>query len=140
MSLEPEEILSVAANSQLDSTIVTNYHLPDPEMSVSVQVGVAYDSDLAGVERVTIEVAKEVMQEVEGGVPTFDPVIRYHTFGDSSIDFSVIMRAQEFAKQGLIKHEFIKRLHQRYEKEGVSIPFPIRTVLLEQDLGNSTAD
>jgi small-conductance mechanosensitive channel len=28
----------------------------------------------------------------------------------------------------VIKHEFIKRLHARFEREGIVIPFPIRTI------------
>jgi hypothetical protein len=69
------------------------------------------------------------MQTVAGGVPDFTPFIRYHTFAESSIDFSVILRAREFVDQYLIKHEFVKRLHARFEREGIVIPFPIRTIV-----------
>ena len=75
-----------------------------------------------------MDVGREVMGEVPGGVPEFDPFIRYHTFGDSSIDFTVILRAKEFVDQYLIKHEFVKRLHTRFIDEGIVIPFPIRTI------------
>ena len=122
----------IVPNSKLASAIVTNYYQPEQEMSVLVQVGVSYDSDLTKVEHVTIEVGKEVMREVEGGVPDFEPFIRYHTFDDSSINFTVILRTTEYACQYLLKHEFIKRLHERYDKEGIIIPFPIRTIHMEQ--------
>lgn len=79
-----------------------------------------------------IDVAREVLKEVQGGVPTFDPFIRYHTFADFSINFTVILRAKEFVDQYLIKHEFVKRLHERYQKEKIEIPFPIRTVHMKQ--------
>lgn len=69
-----------------------------------------------------------VMLEVEGGVPAFEPFVRFHTFGDSSVDFTVILRAQEFTGQYLVKHEFVKRLHARFRAEGIVIPFPIRTL------------
>ena len=115
-------------NAKLAQTIVTNYNLPDKEMAVLVQVGVDYASDLKRVTRVTCEVAQEVMRTVPGGVPTFEPFIRYHTFGDSSINFTVILRAKEFVDQYLIKHEFISRLQERYRQEGITIPFPIRTM------------
>ncbi|TET44601.1 mechanosensitive ion channel family protein [candidate division TA06 bacterium] len=118
----------IVPNSKLASTIVTNYYQPQKQMSVLIQVGISYDSDLKEVERVTIDVAKEVMKEVKGGVAGHEPFIRYHTFGDSSINFSVILRANEYTDQYLVKHEFIKRLHERYMKEGIEIPFPIRTV------------
>lgn len=121
----------IVPNSKLASAIVTNYYQPQQEMAVLMQVGVSYDSDLKKVEKVTIDVAKEVMQKVQGGIPEFEPFIRYHTFADFSINFTVIMRAKEYVDQYLIKHEFIKRLHERYEKEGIVIPFPIRTVYME---------
>jgi len=120
-------------NEKLTKVIVTNYYLPEKEMAVLVNVGVHYASDLKKVEKVTCEVAKSVMKEVNGGVATFDPFIRYHTFNDFSIDFTVILRAKEFVDQYLIKHEFIKRLHERYEKEGIVIPYPIRAINYEQE-------
>jgi small-conductance mechanosensitive channel len=101
-------------------------------MACLVQVGVSYDSDLRKVEKVTIEVGKEVLREIEGGVPEFEPFIRYHTFDDFSINFTVILRVKEFVDKYLITHEFVKRLHERYNKEGIVIPFPIRTVQMEK--------
>jgi small-conductance mechanosensitive channel len=98
-----------------------------------VNVGVHYNSDLKKVEKVTCEVAKEVMRDVPGGVPEFQPFIRYNTFGDFSIGFTVILRAKEFVDQYLIKHEFIKRLQERYAKEGIIIPYPIRAINYEQE-------
>jgi len=122
----------VIPNSKLASIIFTNYCLPEKEMAVLLQVGVSYDSDLKKVERVTIEVAREVMKTVAGGVTEFEPFIRYHTFDDFSINFTVILRAREFVDQYLLKHEFVKKLKERYNQEGIEIPFPIRTVYLNQ--------
>lgn len=122
-------------NNKLSQTIITNYYLPEKELAVLVQVGVHYNSDLEYVEKVTIEVAKEVMREVHGGVSEFEPFIRYHTFSDFSINFTVILRAKEFVDQYLIKHEFVKRLHKRYAKEGIVIPYPIRAINYEQEEG-----
>jgi small-conductance mechanosensitive channel len=120
-------------NAKLTQTNVTNYYLPDKDLAVLVNVGVHYNSDLKRVEQITCEVGKEVMREVPGGIPEFDPFIRYNTFGDSSIGFTVILRGKEYVDQYLIKHEFIKRLHQRYAKEGIVIPYPIRAVNYTQE-------
>lgn len=120
--------VTIVPNAKLASTITTNYYLPQTELAVLVQVGVSYASDLVRVEAVTVDVAREVQREVPGAVPQFEPFIRYHTFSDSSIKFSVILRGQEFVAQYLIIHEFIKRLHERYRREHITIPFPIRTL------------
>jgi len=123
----------VIPNKVLVSSRVLNYYYPEQEMAVLVQVGVHYESDLKHVERVTIEVGQEVMKEVKGGVPEFTPFIRYHTFNDFSIDFTVILRCKEFVDNYLIKHEFIKYLHERYAKEGINIPYPIRAINYSQE-------
>jgi small-conductance mechanosensitive channel len=83
------------------------------------------------VERVTIEVGKEVLKEATGGVGECSPFIRYHTFADFSINFTVILRVKEFVDKYLVTHEFIKRLHKRYKEEGIEIPFPIRTIQMQ---------
>lgn len=121
----------VVPNSKLVQSNILNYYLPQTELAVLVQVGVHYDSDLKKVERVTCEVAKEILKGVPGGVASFEPFIRYHTFNQSSIDFTVILRAREFVDNFLVKHEFIKRLQERYKQENIVIPFPIRTVYLQ---------
>ena len=122
----------VVPNAKLASAIMTNYYLPEKELAVLVQVGVSYHSDLKKVEKVTVGVAKEVMQTVKGGVPEFEPLIRYHTFDECSINFTVVLRAREFVDQYLITHEFVKRLHERYQQENIEIPFPVRTVYLKE--------
>jgi len=132
--------LVVVPNAELASAILTNFYQPEREMSVLVEVGVSYASNLSTVERVTCEVAAEVMREVEGAVPTHEPSVRFHTFNDSSIDFSVIMRGKEYTDQYLIKHEFIKRLHERYRRESIEIPFPMRTIVLSGASGDGPAD
>jgi len=125
--------LVLVPNDKLNKAIITNYYLPDKEIAVLVELGVHYKSDLDKVERLTCEVAKSVMAEVSGGVSYFEPFIRYSGFGDSSIKFTVILRAREFVDQYLIKHEFIKRLHKRYAREGIVIPYPIRALNHEQE-------
>jgi small-conductance mechanosensitive channel len=120
--------LVLVPNAKLAQAIVVNHHLPSEDLAVLVEVGVDYASDLRQVERVVMEVGRGVMTDVPGGVPTFEPFIRYHTFADSSINFTVILRAKEFVDQYLIKHEFVKRLHTRFTDEGIVIPFPIRTI------------
>lgn len=120
-------------NDKLSKALIVNYYLPDKETAVLVNLSVHYKSDLDKVERITSITAKEIMQEVPGGIPEFEPFIRYHTFGDFGIGFTVILRAREFTCQHLIKHEFIKRLHSRYAAEGIIIPYPVRAVNYKQE-------
>lgn len=124
--------LVIIPNAQLSGTNMTNYTRPEQKLTILVQVGVGYDSDLEHVEKVTMDVVAEVMSGVNGGDPHHEPAVRFHTFGDSRIGFTVILGVGEFSDQYRIKHEFIKRLHQRYRAEGIRVPAPSRTVALQQ--------
>ena len=123
--------LIVVPNNKVSSAIITNYHLPDPELSVLVEVSVSYSSQLEEVEKLTIKVAKDIQHSTEGAVKEHEPFIRYHTFADSGINFSVILRGSEFTTQYLIKHEFMKALHKAYLENRIEIPVPQRDILIK---------
>ncbi|MBI4676202.1 MAG: mechanosensitive ion channel family protein [Elusimicrobia bacterium] len=121
----------IVPNAKLAGVIVTNYHQPDKEMAVPVPVRLAYGTDLGLAERVAVEAGREVMRGTPGGVPSFEPVVRFGALGESGLDMTVILRAAEFTDQYLVKHEFIRRLYERYGREGIEFPFPTRTVHLK---------
>src|SRR2546425_264268 len=118
----------VTPNSRLAGGIIINYALPDREVGVPVSFGVHYDSDLDLVERVTLEVSRDVMRGVTGGVAQFEPALRFQGFGDSAILLQVVLRAREFEAVQTIRHEFVKRLWARYRRERIVVPYPIRTL------------
>jgi len=156
----------IVPNSKLASSILVNYDLIDKPRGVPVALGVAYSSDLDRVERITLEVAREVQREIteKAGrmaldnlqrklaevkreadrarlqsemealerlideVREWNPILRYREFGDSSINFIVILRAITVDAVFLLKHEFIKRVKRRYDEEGIEIPFPQRDI------------
>ena len=127
----PLNFMVVVPNSKLATNVFTNYHHPTKEVNVAITVGIAYDSDLEKVERITLEVAKDVLSTVPGAVSEFQPSLRFNALSDSSIDFTVVLRAKEIGDQVLVKHEFIKRLMSRYRAEDVRIPFPTRTLYID---------
>ncbi len=120
--------MMIIPNSKLASSKIINYDMPTSEMSVVIPVGVSYDSDLEKVERVTIKTAKSVMKKTKGAVENFEPFIRYNEFGDSNINFSVILKVKTFVDRYLLTHEFIKALKKAYDREGIEISWPVRKV------------
>lgn len=123
----------IIPNSVLSKSKLINYYYPEKELSVPVDVGVHYDSDLDHVERVTLEVAREILKTHKWGVADYETFVVFHTFDSSSINFTVMLRAQEYFNRYFIKSEFMKALHKRYREEGISIPYPIRAINYEQE-------
>lgn len=125
--------LIIIPNSKLATGILTNFDLPASDSAVLVDFGVAYKTDLRRCEEVIGEVAKDIMARVPGGVPTFTPFVRFHTFGDFAIQGTIILRGGRFVDRYLIKHELVKSLHERFAREGIEIPFPARTVRIRKN-------
>lgn len=123
----------IMPNSKLSQSKIINYYYPEKELSVPVEVGVHYGSDLEHVEQVTLEVAKEILISHKWGVDAYEPFVVYHTFDSSSINFTVMLRAEEYFNRFFIKSAFIKALHKRYAQEGIVIPYPIRAINTEQE-------
>lgn len=134
-----EGTVVVIPNKDIAGSTTMNYSRPREDIVIVVPIGVSYDSDLEHVEEITVEIAREIMIEVDGYEPSFDdegidrnplaPAVRYQEFGDSSINFNAVLHAHNFMNQFMIKHKFIKAISKRYREEGIDIPFPIRTVL-----------
>ena len=120
----PDDNMVIVPNSKLAAAIYTNTHLPKTEMGLFLPVAVAFDSDLAKVERVTLEVAREVLADPAWTIPGFEPAIRYNAFTDLGVRFSVILRIKEYEEMYRLRHEFYKRLHDRYLKEGIGLAQP----------------
>ena len=120
----------VIPNQKIASSIITNYSMPRHDILIKIPVGVAYNSDLEKVEEVTLDVARQVLTQLNERLDNDrQPAVRFYNFGESSIDFNVLLHSARFDNQFLLKHEFIKALTARYREEGIEIPFPIRTIV-----------
>jgi len=118
----------IIPNAKLAESTITNDSLPEPETAVLVSCGVAYESDLDKVEKITIEVAREIQKTIPGAVADFEPFIRYNEFAESNINFRVILRVSDPVVKYLLTHEFMKALKKRYDEEGIEISWPIMKV------------
>jgi small-conductance mechanosensitive channel len=118
----------IVPNNKLSSTVLTNFSRPVEELSVIVPIGVSYTSDLAKVERVTLEVASTILKEVPGGNGEFQPLVRFTQLSEYTVNFNVILSVRHYTDQYLVIHEFIKSLYERFAAEGIEIPFPTRTL------------
>jgi small-conductance mechanosensitive channel len=120
--------LIVIPNSKVSDAIVTDFEQPDKSVVFALDCGVSYESDLEKVEKVVLEVANDLIKKLPEGHKDFTPAMRFNQFGDSNINFTISMRANDRAGQFLVRHELIKALHTRFNREGIEIQYPVRKV------------
>ncbi len=116
----------IIPNNKLAQSKIINFDLQDGRMSVGLACGVSYSSDLEKVEKIALEEAEKIMEQHSKVDPKkYPPVVRYSEFGDSNIKFNIWFNVSQAADQFRVKHELIKALKKRFDKEGIVIEYPI---------------
>ena len=111
----------IVPNAQLARAIVTNFDRPSTDVGMGVEVTVSAQSDLAEIERIGLQVARDVMRETAGGMPESEPAVRFIAFTDIGVRVGVFVRAKRFADQALVRHELLKRLQRALGDAGIAV-------------------
>lgn len=121
----------IIPNNKLASTAMKNYYKPKVPMWIVVKVGIHLDSDLELVQRVLKEEAEKVMEANPNFCPADEPpVIWFGEIKDYSLEVLVMFYILKYEDQYCMRSEMVKAVLLRLRKEGVVIPFPIRTLHL----------
>ena len=119
----------IIPNSKLADSIIVNNSLPHDDLGVIIKCGVSYKSNLKKVEKATLDVAKQIQKNLAGAVRDFEPFMRFEEFGESNINFFVVLRATDYKSKYTVVHEFIKNLKTRYDKDKIEISWPVRKIV-----------
>lgn len=122
----------IIPNSMLADSTVTNFSLTSLEADARVDIGVAYEVDLDHVEAVCSEVLTTLRDEWPTSVKDHTPVVSFTAFADSNIAVLLKLRAQTWDDSFGLKHEMMKRIHRRFADEGITINYPARRLLLQE--------
>lgn len=115
----------IVPNAKLSNMIATNILLEKKVFTVSIDISIDNKNDLNKVEEVTKEVVIQTLNEVNGGIMSDEPAVRFVRFGNNSIDLKVSLQVQEHAQQGESTHILIMKIHERFKKEGIQLATPI---------------
>ncbi|CAG5081780.1 mechanosensitive ion channel family protein [Parvicella tangerina] len=119
----------VIPNKLVIQNPLVNYTL-NPLRRIDLECGVAYDSDLEKVE----EVALKAIKKIDGLYESKKPQVFWGEFANSSINFTLMFWIEEPVQPSylLAKSQAIKYIKKAFDENHIEIPFPIRTVKLEQ--------
>ena len=130
----------VVPNAKLASTILTNFSLPDPRMSLLIPVSVNLNSDPQRVEDILVEESSKALGAIPGLVSDSPPFVRFIPgFGQNSLDFTLICNVGSYVDQYLVQHELRKRIYGRLRGEKIGFPIPQRDVHVLGDHGSNDA-
>ena len=116
----------VVPNADLIAKQVVNWTLSDRTRRIVLSLGVAYGSNPNEVIALLVNTALQHPKVLR--VP--EPGVAFKGFGESSLDFELLMWTAEFEDAGSIKSEVGVAVYEALQKAGIEIPFPQRDLHL----------
>lgn len=110
----------IVPNATLVQNTVTNFTLRDPTYRLRVAVGVAYESDLAQVQRVLLDVASSFPARLADR----DPRVLLTDFADSSVTFEVLIWNDDPWTARTTQSELRLAIWSAFQREGIVIAYP----------------
>lgn len=117
----------IVPNGELLSTKVTNWTLSDQRRLLRIPVGVAYGTPPQKVSELLLGIAQshpKILADPE-------PSVLFQNLGESSLDFEVRAWTEDFDRWVIIRSELVTSIYQALEEAKISIPFPHRTLQIE---------
>jgi small-conductance mechanosensitive channel len=122
----------IIPNSKLDEMTLINYNIIDPRMMCRLELGVSYDTDIDLARRLILdEVSKCPHIDKE---PADEPVVKVISHGDFSIGLRVYVWVKSVNDMWSTRFWLLENIKKRFDREGVEIPFPYRTLVYKKDL------
>lgn len=126
----------IVPNAKVFGGVIVN-HSARGEQRVDVTCGVAYDADLRRAQAVAVAAG----ESVDGRLESRPVEAFFHTFADSAVEFTLRVW---FPYTGIGAHRaaqsrVVIALREAFAREGIEIPFPIRTLDLSPDVVRALA-
>ena len=121
----------VIPNEKIDSMTLINYSIIDPLMLCTVELGVSYDTDIDLARRLILEEANRCPHRLD---KADEPWVRVISHSDFAIKLRLYVWVPDMDAGWLAKFWLLEHIKKRFDREGVEIPFPYRTVVFKKDL------
>lgn len=122
-----DNIAVIVPNSDFINSKVVNWSYNDEEVRVRMKVGVSYNEDPELIRRLLIDIALKH----EGVLSTPEPIVVFEGFGDSSLDFTLMVWTRDYiARARLLKSDLYFEIFRAFKERNIEIPFPQRDLHL----------
>ncbi|MGF1496600.1 MAG: mechanosensitive ion channel family protein [Elainellaceae cyanobacterium] len=120
------QVSVIVPNSYFLENQVINWSHDNPLSRISIPVGVSYSANPNQVRDILLQAGRNHARVVK--VP--QPQVFFKGFGDSSIDFELLVWIMEPNRQPVIKSELYFTIFDLLHQHGIEIPFPQRDLHL----------
>lgn len=136
----------IIPNSVISAETIVNNHVDDDRSRQHINFGISYDSDIDLAFKIMREEAEKhpffldarTDEEKMNDVPAVRTVVV--GFGDSSVNLRAYVWTDSPESGWDLFCDLNKSIKERFDKEGVEIPFPYRTIVFKDQKGKKEFD
>ena len=122
-----DNVIIIVPNSDFINNAVTNWTANEPQVRISLPVGVGYNSDPEIVRRLLLEAARQHTHVLSEPAPD----VIFTDYGDNSINFTLrVWTEARTHTPTVLKSDLYFFLFKRFSEEGIELPFPQRDLHL----------
>lgn len=130
----------VVPNSVISAETITNSNIVEDKINNFLEIGISYDSDIdKAMEIMRSEAIKHpnfvdnrTDEDKENNVPPV--IVRVIDLAEWSVNLRAYVWSENSPSGFIMKCDLRKSIKERFDKEGIEIPFPYRTVVFKKDL------
>jgi len=128
----------IIPNTVISTETIHNFNIVDEKIRNFITFGISYDSDIDLAMKIIREEAmahpnfidNRTKEELEDGTP--EVIVRLVEFGESSVNIRAQVWSEDPIKAFELKCDIHKSIKHRFDREGIEIPFPHRTLVYKE--------
>ncbi len=130
-------------NHIISDEAIINWSIDDPTVNWTIDIGISYDSDIDLARRIMLEEAKkhnnvmdfEQIQHFQRTMQRGDEIsVLLTQLGDFAVNLRLYIWLSDRSIAYSTGCQIMENIKKRFDKEGVEIPFPYRTIVYKNDL------
>lgn len=122
-----DRISIIVPNSRFLTEEVINWNHRRSVSRIHLPIGVAYGSNVKKVKSALLQAAAEHIEVLRNP----SPQVFFIGFGDSSLDFELLIWTSDPSRQAPLKSDLCFRIEEIFKEQQIDIPFPQRDVNLK---------
>ena len=132
----------VIPNAKIGEENITNYSMKDPTIVGTLEIGIGYGSDIDKARKIMIEEAtkhEDTLKKSKGADTDFlkrdeKAMVRLTELTDFAQKMTLYFWAEDKLAEMKIRYALTEAIKKRFDKEGIEVPFPYRTIVYKSDL------
>lgn len=137
----------IIPNSVISEKEIVNLSIKEERVLSTINMGISYDSDIDKAKKIMVDLAKghkdvivPEIKEEDGTIDKKEPKVRVTDCGDFAVNLRLYFWVEKPGNAWKTGFDLIESIKKEFDKQGIEIPFPYRTIVYKKDLEERKAD